>query len=322
MVGPEAKAPTAIASSPSGRQVEIAAGSHRAGVVEVGGGLRVYSVGGREVLDGYAAEQMCSSARGQSLLPWPNRIRDGRYEFAGSTQQLPLSEPERQNAIHGLTRWANWSVAERDAERVVMEHLLHPQPGYPHALRLTIEYRLDEQDGLTVTTTGTNVGLSPCPYGAGAHPYLTLGTESIDTVVLQAPGRTRLLSDERGIPTGAEPVEGGEYDFSRPRPIGETKLDTAFTDLARDDDGRARMRLRSPDGEAEITLWIDERYAYVMLFTGDALPDVARRSLGVEPMTCAPNAFASGEGLICLQPGESCAAQWGIAPTKIGGDRR
>jgi aldose 1-epimerase len=302
------------ATAPSGRQVEIAFREQRACVVEVGGGLRAYSALGRELLDGYAADEMCSSARGQCLVPWPNRIRDGRYEFAGSVQQLPLTEPERQCAIHGLARWANWTIAEQAAAAVTMEHLLYPQPGYPHTLQLAVEYRLD-RDGLTVRTTATNVGASACPYGAGAHPYLTMGTPSVDSVVLQSPGRTRLTSDQRGIPTGAEPVEASEYDFRRPRPIGKTKLDTAFTDLEHDNDGRARVRLAAPRGDRATTFWLDESYRYLMLFTGDPLPDVNRRSLGIEPMTCAPNAFQSGDGLVILEPGESLAACWGIEPS-------
>ncbi len=208
------------ATVPSGRQVEIAWGEQRAWVVEVGGGLREYSAHRRRVLDGYAADEMCSSARGQCLVPWPNRIRDGSYEFAGLKQQLPLTEPEKQNAIHGLARWANWTLAEQAPNSVTMEYLLHPQPGYPHALRLAVEYRLDA-GGLTVRTTATNVGASACPYGGGAHPYVTVGTPPVDSVVLQAPARTRLISDERGIPTGAEPVDGSEYDFRRPRLIGK-----------------------------------------------------------------------------------------------------
>ncbi len=289
-------------------------GEQRAWIVEVGGGLRAYSAHRREVLDGYADDEMCSSARGQCLVPWPNRIRDGSYEFGGLQQQLPLTEPERHNAIHGLARWVNWTIAEQAADRVTMGYLLHPQPGYPHALRLAVEYRLTV-DGLTVRTTATNVGRSACPYGAGAHPYMTVGTPTVDSVVLQAPGRTRLTNDERGIPTGTAPVDGTEYDFRRARPIGKARLDTAFTDLERDDDGRARVRLASPNGGVTATLWLDERYRYLMLFTGDPLPDVNRRSLGIEPMTCAPNAFQSGEGLVTLEAGESFEGVWGLAST-------
>ena len=53
-----------------------------------------------------------------------------------------------------------------------------------------------------------------------------------------------------------------------------------------------------------------------MLFTGDPLPDVARRSLAVEPMTCPPNAFRTGRDLIHLAPGQSVSSRWGIHPSK------
>ena len=78
------------------------------------------------MLDGYAVDQVCSGGRGQPLIPWPNRLKDGAYEFGGATHQLPLTEPAAGNAIHGLVRWANWTVAGRDANRVVVEHILHP----------------------------------------------------------------------------------------------------------------------------------------------------------------------------------------------------
>ena len=164
-------------------------------------------------------------------------------------------------------------------------------------------------------TTATNVGSESCPYGAGAHPYLTVGTETVDPVILRAPGRTVIRSDERGLPVGTRPVEGTEYDFRRPREIGTTKLDNAFTDLERDEDGLARVELRDPAQGTAVTLWVDESYAYLMLFTGDPLPDVDRRSLAVEPMTCPPNAFRTGEALVTLEPSRSFTSTWGIAPT-------
>ena len=61
-----------------------------------------------------------------------------------------------------------------------------------------------------------------------------------------------------------------------------------------------------------MTLWVDESYPYLMVFTGDR-PDVQRRGLAVEPMTCPPNSFRSGEGLIRLDPGASVTTGWGIA---------
>jgi aldose 1-epimerase len=297
---------------PSGEQIEIHAGEHHAVVVEVGAGLRSYEVGDRPVLDGYGPDELATAGRGQVLMPWPNRIQDGSYEFAGASYHLPLTEPGARNAIHGLVRWVAWSVAERAADRVVMEHTLHPQPGYPFRLALRIEYAVSN-GGLRVTSTATNVGPDACPFGMGAHPYLTIGTETVDTVVLRAPGRTVLQTDPRGIPVESGPVDDTEYDFRRPRPIGATKLDNAYTNLEHDGDGVARVELRDPDRGTALSLWLDESYQYIELFTGDPLPSVRRRSLAVEPMTCAPNAFRTAEGLLVLEPGQSATGSWGIA---------
>lgn len=307
---PTRVAPGDEVSSPSGRQFEIAHGDHRAVVVEVGGGLRTYTVGGRDVLDGYAPDEPATAARGQLLIPWPNRLQDGRYEFDGRRHQLPLTEPEHRNAIHGLVRWAAWAVAERTADGVVMSHVIHPQRGYPFTVSLAVEYALSGA-GLSVRTTATNAGTSACPFGAGAHPYLTLGSPRVDTLSLRVPAGEVLLCDSRGLPVGTEPVLGTAYDFTERREIGGTVLDNAFTSLTRDGDGRARVVLGDPGGH-ELTLWVDEGYPYLMVFTGDPLPEVDRRSISIEPMTCPPNAFRTADSLIRLEPGESVSASWGI----------
>ena len=298
--------------APSGKQITIVANDQQAVVVEVGGGLRSYSIGGRELLDGYGADEMSSSGRGQVLIPWPNRLQDGSYEFNGASYQLPLNEPERRNAIHGLVRWSAWSATEREPHRVVMEHILYPQPGYPFFLGISIEYALSN-NGLQVRTTATNLGTQSCPYGSGAHPYLTLGTATIDGLILQVPGQTVLRSDERGLPILREAVEGTDYDFRQPKRVGPIKLDNAFTDLERDADGLARVELRDSDRDSKISLWVDQAYPYLMLFSGDPLPKLRRRSLAVEPMTCPPNAFRTGDGLIRLEPGASFTGTWGMA---------
>jgi aldose 1-epimerase len=297
--------------APSGEQIELSADGQRAVVVEVGGGIRSYSVDGNDVLDGYGEDELCTSGRGQVLIPWPNRLQGGSYEFAGRRHQLSLSEPEQGNAIHGLVRWCAWRVAEREPDRVVMEHVVQPQPGYPFRLELRIEYALSST-GLAAHTTATNSGDEACPYGCGAHPYVTVGTSSVDSMTLRAPAGRVLFSDERGIPNGDAGVDGTAYDFRRRRIIGDTKLDNAFTDLERDADGVARIELRN--GASGLDVWMDEAYSYVMLFTGDPLPDVNRRSLAVEPMTCPPNAFRSGEAVVPLEPGGSFTSEWGIGP--------
>ncbi|MGC1349472.1 MAG: hypothetical protein WA858_06805, partial [Xanthobacteraceae bacterium] len=171
--------------------------------------------------------------------------------------------------------------------------------------------------GLRVRTTTTNLGSERCPYGHGAHPYLTLGTATIDRLFLTLPARTVLHSDQRGIPVDSKAVEGAGYDFRRSRRIGSTVLDHAFTDLQRDENGIACVKLQDPDSGFQVLLWVDHSYPYLMLFSGDPLPDVGRRSLAIEPMSCPPNAFRTGVSLIWLESGCSCTGTWGIA-TRTG----
>ena len=301
---------------PSGRQHPITYGRQHAVITEVGGGLRAYTIDGEDIIDGYGENEMVTVARGAPLLPWPNRLRDGRYEFMGTTYQTPITEVGKQNAIHGLTRWLSWTGSQAARDRVVMSLLLHPQEGYPFTLSLSIDYQLSEL-GLAVRTTATNAGEQALPYGAGQHPYLTVATERIDQAALRLPALLRLEVDERQIPTGRLIQVGGtEWDFLELRQIGETRLDTAFTNLVADTDGLTRILMQSPDGRRRLTLWMDQTYPYVMVFTGDTIPDPTRRrtSLAIEPMTCAPNAFQNGLGLIRLEAGQVVTSRWGILP--------
>lgn len=297
---------------PSGRQLELAWDDQRVVVTEVGGGLRSYTVGGRPVLDGYGAGEMCSGGRGQVLVPWPNRLDGGRYEFGGAELQLPLSEPQRGNASHGLVRWEAWQVLESRSDRAVVGHIVHPRPGYPFRLAVTVEYRMSAA-GLAVTTTATNTGTQALPYGVGFHPYLTAGTEVVDGAELHVPSATRLELDDGGIPTGRElSVEGSLHDFRSPRRVGAMQLDDCYTDLERDASGTARITLAGPDNSA-VAVWMDRSLPYAMIFTGDTLTaDRRRRGLAIEPMSCAPDAFRNGRGLTVLQPGDEAVARWGI----------
>ena len=130
--------------------------------------------------------------------------------------------------------------------------------------------------------------------------------------MLRAPGRTVLTTNERQLPVGSAAVEGTEFDFRSPRAIGGTVLDHCFTDLERDEDGIVRVDLRRRDDATGTTLWMDGGFGYAMLFTGDTLSDLARRAVAVEPMTCPPNAFRTGTGLLTLEPGETFRGRWGI----------
>jgi aldose 1-epimerase len=302
----------------SGQQVELSAGNLRLTVVSVGGGLRDLRLDDWSVLDGYGPDEVAIGAYGQVLVPWPNRLADGRYEFRGHHYQLPLTEPEKRNAIHGFARWMNWDVEAQERSRAVLSLLLHPRVGYPFALRVAVEYSLTPA-GVTIRTTAENVGRSALPYAEGFHPYISAGTPVIDECLLRIPARTWLPTDGRGIPKARKDVEGSAYDFRSLREIGATKLDTGFTDLIRDADGMARLELVARNDSRRVTIWLDRSYEYLMAFSGDTLLDKSRRrrALGVEPMTAAPNAFQTGDGLRTLEPGQISTSSWGIALSSI-----
>jgi aldose 1-epimerase len=202
------------------------------------------------------------------LAPWPNRLAEGRYTWDGEELQLPLTEASSGSAIHGLVRWVSWRAVEREEARVVLEHVLHPQPGYPFSLRLQVEYRLEER-GLRVRTEAENLGSQACPFGAGHHPYVA-APNGVDQLELEG-----------------EQVGARKLDETQHRPGG----------------------WRIAAGGAEV--WADGSWPYVQLFSGD-LPDIARRGLAIEPMTCPPQAFRTGEGVLRLEPGERFSGAWGI----------
>ncbi len=296
---------------PSGRQVELVHGKHRAVIVENGGGLRTYAVGDRPIVDGYPESDLASGGRGQVLLPWPNRLQGGRWDDDGAARQLPLSEAGAGNAIHGLVRWSAWDVRADGPTAAVAEHVLMPQPGYPFRLACRLAYRLSDE-GLDVHVTVRNESTRPAPFGIGFHPYLYAGDPLVDALALTVPAETRILLDG-GIPAGRAPVAGSARDFRAGAPIGSAVLDDAFTDIQRGEKELAQVTVAGPGGRTE--LWFGPGFEYLQVFTGDTLaPAAKRRGLAVEPMTCPPNALATGEGLIRLEPGSSTELGWGISP--------
>jgi aldose 1-epimerase len=318
----EPPAPTPL----TGGQFTISAGEYRATVTELGGGMRELSFRDRPLVAGYQPDELPPAGAGQLLAPWPNRIDGGCYEFGGTGYQLDLSEPARGNAIHGLTRWANWapvpvlpaqsgwqSAADQPDDQITLGYLLHGRTGYPFCLQLAVSYRLEASSGLHVAVSALNVGSRPAPYGTGCHPYLTTGEPLVDGCELQVEAAHWLPTDDRGIPSGPpRPVAGTPFDFGVARPIGDAQLDHALTGLRRDEAGLAWAQLAG--GDLKLGLWAGPGYDWLQVFTGDALaPELRRRALAVEPMTCPANAFVSGNGLLSLAPGDSVTHTWGIA---------
>ncbi|SEQ84309.1 aldose 1-epimerase family protein [Microlunatus flavus] len=294
---------------PTGTQLDITLGDQSATVTGLGAGLRRYAVEGRDVVKGFGADEPVSGGRGQQLVPWPNRIRDGRYPWGGTTQQLWLTEPARHNASHGLARYVPWTVTEHGDSHVVCTLTIYPQPGWPGILHVRLRYALTD-DGLHVTVEARNDGDADVPFGYGAHPYLTVGESSVDEVEVTLPAASRLEVDDRLLPVAVSPVEGTGLDLRERSRVGDRVLDTAYTDLAREADGGWTATLSREDRTAE--LWADSSFGWAQVFTGEKRRDVG---LAVEPMTCGPDAFNPGpthDGMRTLAPGQSLRLRWGI----------
>lgn len=298
---------------PSGRQFEIHHGDWRAIITEAGAGMRVLEVGGRALLDTYGEDEIAHSSRGQVLIPWPNRVDHGAYTFNGIGEQLPINEVSKQNAIHGLTRWMNWQPVLHEESRLVMALTLLGQQGYPFVLSLQQTYTLSS-DGFEVHTYAQNIGARSLPFGVGHHPYFTVGADSVDSCHLHVPARSYFRTNERMIPIlPPVSVEATPFDFRAPHAIGDTVMDTCFTDLIPDADGLTRVRLAAPGGHPSLTMFMDDTIQYLQVFTGDTLSSARkRRSVAIEPCTCAPDAFNNALGLHILQPGETFSSRWGV----------
>ncbi|WP_346620859.1 aldose 1-epimerase family protein [Blastococcus montanus] len=296
---------------PSDRtEVQLSAGDARLAVDLRGGTLCRLAVGDWELLDGYAPGAVAPGWRGAVLVPWPNRLRHGRWTWQEEELQLDVRSPDEPHAIHGLVAWQPWTVLAEADGSVTVGTTVEPHPGYPFRLAVAVDHELTAER-LTCRLRVRNLGAEPAPFGAGFHPYLSVGATAdggIGEAELTVPARTELVLDG-GLPTG----ERRPYDGAIGR-IGDRALDTPLTDLDRDADGWTHVRLRG--GAGELTLSADDSWPWLQVYSGDTLPEGQwRRSLAVEPMTCPPNALADDVDLHVLGPDEEWAGTWALAWT-------
>jgi len=296
---------------PSGEQISLVHGDLSAVITEVGATLRCFRIGSEPVVWEFPESEITSGARGQVLAPWPNRLEDGSYRFGDRVGKAALDEPDRHNAIHGLVRWMPWKLEARSQDKAKLSCVIHPQPAYPFRVRLELDYDLGD-GGLVVTWGATNTGDDDAPFGIGFHPYLAAGPGGIDEARVELPASRRLLLNDRGLPVGDETVQGTAFDLAGTSLAGLV-LDDCYTDLTVGTDGRWHCRLVLPKACSEI--WADAVFGYVMCYTpgSPTEPSQRRPAVAIEPMTCPPNAFRTGTGLIELVSGERREASWGIS---------
>lgn len=292
----------------TGTQYRLEKGNAAAVVASLGGALRSYTAAGTQLVETYADESIPPSAAGILLAPWANRIAGARWELDGQEQQLDVTEPKLQNAIHGLLRNTGYTAVDHTPDSVVLSAEIFPQHGYPFHLVHEVRYSLDDDGGLRVRQSLANAGTGRAPFALGAHPFLRLGEVPSEDLTLRVDAASRLSTDAALIPTQKVNVSGAD-DLRPGRRVGGLDLDAAFTDLTARE-GLFRHQLSAPDGRS-VQLWAEQDFGYVHVFVTDKFPgrDCA---VAIEPMTAPANCFNSGDGLRWLEPGERFSAEWGI----------
>jgi aldose 1-epimerase len=264
---------------------------------------------GDVIIHAYTGSANNIGSQGDVLMPFPSRIPGGTYTFGGETHQLSTDGGPRSHDMHGFLRSTFWETESITESAVTFAVTVRETdfPGYPFALRVTVTYSLTG-DGLRCDFRAENTGARDAPFGAGFHPYFRVGSEIIDDDLLQLPFDRTIRS---GVVSG---VADTVWDFRAAKPVGGQPCDAVFTGPLRDADGLARVRFTSPDSRRSVTVWMDETFGYLVLYSGDTLPPAyRRRALAIEPWTCAPDAFNYPErGLTVLAPGGVLAGSWGV----------
>ena len=298
---------------PTGEQFELetttSSGELRATITAVAAGIRSLTLDDTALVPTFGEDQTPPSGSGIVLVPWPNRIRDGRWSHDGVDYQLAITEPKLHNAIHGLLRYTAYTPVSQERDTVTLAATVYPQSGYPFLLETAVRYQL-VSDGLKVTHFIENAGAEPAPVAIGSHPFLKIGDVPTSDLELRLSAGSHFEVDDRLLPTAEVPVDGTQWDFREGRKVSEFPLDDAFGEVT-GDAGEVEHTLTAPDGRS-VSIWADDEFAYVQVFTTTEKYPGEAFAVAVEPMTAPAEAFNSGRGLRWLDPGEEWQLSWGI----------
>ncbi|MEM1322401.1 MAG: hypothetical protein AAGG75_19215 [Bacteroidota bacterium] len=266
---------------------------------------------GYSLLDGYTTpEELTANSWSKNvvLFPFPNRLKDGRYQFNGQEYHFPINNASTANAIHGFGRTLPMEVdtiatGEKEAAISCSYRDKGERANYPFAHTFRIVFRLSDAEGLRVTMSFENNGTVDLPVGLGWHPYFKFD-RPVEELTLQLPPCRMVEIDDRMIPTG----ERSTYDaFASPRKIEEVNLDNCFA-LEAAEGSVAEAIVSLPEGR--LRYWQEAgpgRFDYLQVFTPPA-----RHAIALEPMTCNVDAFNNSEGLYTLAPGERLSGDFGF----------
>jgi len=289
--------------------ITLIAGEYQAEIRLDGAGLNSLTFKGRNLIEPFVPLQP-EKFRGDLLAPWPNRIRDGKYTYQGVAYQLPLTEPARQNALHGFVNLPLWTLFSKSTTSAELTYELPESEFYPGTLKLQTIYEISEE-GLLIEIIVENIGQKAAPFGVSIHPYLIADPESkVDYWSLKMPSNKYFrVDDERLLPIEIETTPAN-LDFRNSRQIGNTFIDHAF--LVDESLKETDIEILAPSGSG-VGMSYSKNLNWIQIHTADRDGGAdSRRSLAVEPMTCPPDAFNSGIDLVHLLPTQIEKSMWKI----------
>ncbi len=240
------------------------------------------------------------------LLPFPNRLMDGKYTFEGKTYQFPINDIANNHNLHGFSETVKMMIlSNQTIERSNVIQLKGAFEGtsyYPFSFEIFINYTFTE-NSLAINTKIENIGKTNMPIGFGWHPYFKLDIKKIDELSLQLPTCERIEIDNRMMPTG----ELSPFDtFNQMTKIKETEFDNCF--IINKSESRAEVILKSET--TQLTVWQEtgeNACNYFQIYTPEH-----RQSIAIEPMSCNVDTFNNQEGLQVLAPNEIFETNFGV----------
>ena len=251
---------------------------------------------GFESLDDY--KQRAGGFNGVKLSPFACRIPGGKYSWQQQEYQVRKSVMTG-HAVHGLLYDMPFTSTAQEATeqeaRLVLEHA-YPgdDPGYPFPYTCRIQYRLLPNNRLELHTTLLNRSPQAIPVMDGWHPYFTTGSP-VDELELQFASDKLIEFNDLLVPTGRILVC---TDFCQPRSLKGVTLDNSF--LLDFEQPLPLCTLRDPKKGLSLAFYPDESYPVLQVY----IPE-QRKSIAIENLSGAPNAFNNGMGLATIEPASS-----------------
>ncbi len=246
---------------------------------------------------GEAIGNMKPFFKSAKLSPYACRVKDAAYKFGEKSYRLPKYS-SHNDALHGLLFDAHFSITERysteTAAAVKLEYIYDKNnEGYPFCYKCEVEYKLSTGNALTINTTITNIDKQLMPVVDGWHPYFTLGN-TINDYQLEFQSKEMLEFDEHLIPTGKlSPYQ----EFSSLKDFGTTLLDNCFT--LNFTECQPMCVVRNLLRKVQVEIHPSLSYPYLQIYTPDH-----RKSIAIENLSAAPDAFNNGIGLKVLEANE------------------